>query len=122
MNPKKPSVFIGSSGKSKKVAKALRAGLEGIADVTLWWEHPGFRRLGKLFLPILLEQPERFDFAVMVFGPDDRVVTDKGMFEVPRDNVVFELGLFMGQLGMGRAFVVVPSGKDQIKVLSNVAG
>ena len=122
MDSQRPSVFIGSSGKSLKVAKALSAGLKRIADVTLWSEHPGFRKPGRLFLPVLLEQPERFDFAVMVFGPDDRVVTDKGMFGVPRDNVVFELGLFMGQLGMRRAFVVAPAGKDQVKILSDVAG
>jgi hypothetical protein len=75
-----------------------------------------------MFLPILLNQPEKFDFAVMVFGPDDRIETDKGIFEAPRDNVVFELGLFMSQLGTDRTFVVILTGTTQVKVLTDIQG
>jgi hypothetical protein len=39
---------------------------------------------------------------------------------VPRDNVVFELGLFMSHLGLNRAFPVVPGGR--VKILSDLAG
>lgn len=119
MSSKKPSLFVGSSGKSLEIAKRLKAGLKGIASVTLWSEHPEFQRAGKIFLPVLLEQPERFDFAVMVFGPDDLIKTDKGIIEAPRDNVVFELGLFMSQLDTGRTFVLYAEG---IKILSDIQG
>ncbi len=122
MPPTKPTVFIGSSGNNLKVAQALKAGLAAIATVTVWNEHPAFQRTGQLFLSSLLEAPEMYDFAVMVFGADDRIVTDKGVFDVPRDNVVFELGLFMAHLGKGRTFVVVPTGEKQVKILSDLSG
>lgn len=104
------------------MAEALTEGLRGVADVALWSDHREFREPGDIFLPRLLEQPEKFDFAVMVFGPDDHVVSKKGVFDVPRDNVVFELGLFMGQFGMRRAFFVVPTGEQQVKISSDLAG
>jgi hypothetical protein len=39
----------------------------------------------------------------------------------PRDNAVFELGLFMGRLGRARTFVVRPSG-NALKLPSDLAG
>lgn len=119
MSPKAHSIFIGSSRNSLKAAEALRAGLKGVADVTLWSEHPEFSEAGRNFLDVLLKQPERFDFAAMVFGPDDQVLKEEGVFAVPRDNVLFELGLFMAHLGRGRAFVVVAKG---VRLLTDLGG
>jgi predicted nucleotide-binding protein len=45
-----------------------------------------------------------------VFGADDKVVSRHRESDSPRDNVVFELGLFMGDVGPDRAFVVKPRG------------
>jgi len=90
--PRQPSLFIGSSGKSLPAARALSAKLSGVAEVTLWSEHVDFQNAGALFPLVLLQQPERFDFAAMVLGRDDKLLTDQGTFTVPRDNVIFELG------------------------------
>jgi len=93
-----------------------------VADVTVWSESVDFQTLGTLFPDALLQQPEKVDFAAMVLGPDDELVTDAGILLAPRDNVVFELGLFMGHLGPQRTFMVVPSGGVQVKILSDLAG
>jgi hypothetical protein len=118
----RPSLFIGSSGKSQEAARALEAELSCIADVTLWSKNADFQKVSALFPVELLKQPERFDFAAMVLGPDDKLLTDQGTLMAPRDNVIFELGLFMAHLGRERTFMVVPTGDINVKVLSDLSG
>lgn len=48
----------------------------------------------------------RFDYAVLVLTPDDITVKRGTTLQTARDNVLFELGLFMGALGRERTFVV----------------
>jgi hypothetical protein len=57
----------------------------------------------------------------MVLGPDDLVASRDVTKSAPRDNVVFELGLFMGALGPERTYMVLPAGAD-LKLPSDVAG
>ena len=42
---------------------------------------------------------DRFDFAILVLTADDLVASRDVLSTAPRDNVLFELGLFMGGLG-----------------------
>jgi hypothetical protein len=58
----------------------------------------------------------------MILGGDDTIKTTTGNLLVPRDNVVFELGLFMAHLGVKRTFMVVPSLGMEVKLLSDLAG
>jgi hypothetical protein len=44
--------------------------------------------------------------------PDDAVTMRGKLFSAPRDNVVYELGLFSGALGRERCFFVTPEGTD----------
>jgi hypothetical protein len=104
----KPTVFVGSSNEGLEFARATRALLTSDAEVTLWDE--GFFQLGKTFIETLVDSLPRFDFAVLVLTPDD-LVTSRGAESFgPRDNVIFELGLFMGQLGRARTFLMYQSG------------
>ena len=48
------------------------------------------------------------DFAIFVFSPDDISIMRDNMDQVVRDNVLFELGLFIGRLGQERCFFLVP--------------
>jgi hypothetical protein len=115
----KPKVFIGSSEANVKVANAIADGLDDCATVTVWDE--GVFRLNDAFLQRLLAAPSQYDFAVMVWAPDD-VTESRGQSQAsPRDNVIFECGLFMGVLGLDHVFIV-QDGEASIKIPSDFAG
>lgn len=109
----KPRIFLGSSGKQAKLLQALTRGLEEVAQVEPWTTsfNPGTTTLERL-----LELTHEVDFAAFVFAQDDWTVasapaSSPGSGQAsPRDNVVFEAGLFGGVLGMRRTFILHASG------------
>jgi hypothetical protein len=74
-----------------------------VADVVPWTN--AFRP-GEMTLDALVEKANQADFAVFVFGPDDWIESRATRSAAPRDNVVFEAGLFGGVLGMKRTIIV----------------
>lgn len=115
----KPSIFIGSSSEGLEFARAIRSLLADVAEVTLWNE--GFFRPGNTFIDTLVNALPRFDFAALVLTADDLVQSREVQSMGPRDNVLFELGLFMGRLGRARTFLVHQSGAD-LKIPSDLSG
>jgi hypothetical protein len=115
----KPSVFIGSSSEGLEFARAIRGLLTDVAQITLWNE--GFFRPGNTFIDTLVNALPRFDFAALVLTADDLIRSREIESFGPRDNVLFELGLFMGRLGRARTFLVHQSGVD-LKIPSDLAG
>jgi hypothetical protein len=109
----KPRVFLGSSGKQENLLGDLTRGLEDIAHVDPWTTS---FNLGTTTLERLVELSRQVDFAAMVFASDDwttvgsRSDGDANGQASPRDNVVFEAGLFGGVLGMRRTFILHASG------------
>jgi predicted nucleotide-binding protein len=103
------SVFL-----QKKLLQALTRGLEDVAHVDPWTTsfNPGTTTLVRLF-----ELAHEVDFAAFVFGREDWTATnlpaspptESGQAS-PRDNVVFEAGLFGGVLGMHRTFILHANG------------
>ena len=114
----RPSLFIGSSSEGLEFARAARGLLDQDAEVTLWNE--GFFRLGDTFIESLLNGLPRFDFALLVVTPDDFVRTRDVEAFGPRDNVLFELGLFMGHLGRSRTFLLRQAGA--VKLPTDLSG
>jgi hypothetical protein len=115
----KPSLFIGSSSEGLEFARAVRALLARDAEVTLWDE--GFFQLGSTFIESLVNQLARFDFAVLVLTPDDLTTSRSIDALSPRDNVIFELGLFTG--GLGRARTLLLYQRDaRVKIPTDLAG
>lgn len=114
-------LFIGSSGSSVTVADLIAKRLErmGFVKVRVWNE--GVFTLNNGVLDRLLEIVKEYDFAVMIWGPDDMTESKGESAASPRDNVIFECGLFMGVLGKGRVFIVYDSNVT-IKVPSDFAG
>ncbi|HEU5245988.1 MAG TPA: nucleotide-binding protein [Candidatus Udaeobacter sp.] len=115
----KPSIFIGSSSEGLEFARAIRSLLADVSEVTLWNE--GFFRPGNTFIDALVNALPRFDFAALVLTGDDLVRSREVQSMGPRDNVLFELGLFMGRLGRARTFLVHHSGAD-LKIPSDLSG
>jgi hypothetical protein len=108
----RPRIFLGSSGQQEKLLKALTRGLQDIADVEPWTTvfNPGVSTLDRL-----VELTREVDFAAFVFARDDwttkGVSPDAAPGEAsPRDNVVFEAGLFGGALGIRRTFILHANG------------
>jgi hypothetical protein len=112
----KPRIFLGSSGKQARLLQALTRGLEDVAHVDPWTTsfNPGTTTLERL-----VELTHEVDFAAFVFAQDDWTTqsasptgppaADSGQAS-PRDNVVFEAGLFGGVLGMRRTFILHAEG------------
>jgi len=115
----KPSIFIGSSSEGLEFARAIRVALGDVAEVTIWNE--GFFRPGATFIETLVNALPRFDFAALVLTADDLVRSRDVEIMGPRDNVLFELGLFMGRLGRARTFLVHQAGED-LKIPSDLSG
>src|SRR5436190_5299733 len=116
---KKPSMFVGSSTEGIEFARAIRSLLTNDAQITLWNE--GFFGVGNVFVDTLVNAVPRFDFAVLVLTPDDLVNSRDVTTLGPRDNLLFELGLFMGHLGRMRTFIVHQA-DISMKIPSDLAG
>ena len=94
--------------------QALTRGLEDVAEVEPWTTsfNPGTTTLERL-----LELTHEVDFAAFLFARDDWTSkedpgtgsSDSGQAS-PRDNVVFEAGLFGAALGMRRTFILHADG------------
>jgi hypothetical protein len=91
---RRPPVFIGSSSEAKKIANKLQVALEHDCDAQVW--HQGLFQPGRSYLETLVRALPAYDFAVLLISPDDYVESRGTSEPAPRDNVLFELGLFMG--------------------------
>lgn len=116
----KPVIFLGSSVEGLPVAKHLQLGLKHSSLVVQLWT-TGVFGPGGVTIDSLMAQAERCDFAAFVFGPDDKLTSRAAEYLAPRDNVIFELGLFMGRLDRNRCFVVREHATD-IKIPSDLLG
>lgn len=115
-----PRVFVGSSAEGLPIAREFQAALEDIADceVSVWDQ--GTFVPSTYTTESLLRATRAADFAVLVATPDDVTESRGTSAASPRDNVIFELGLFMGALGVERVFILRPAGETRLP--SDLAG
>ena len=115
-----PSVFVGCSAESLAIGETVKTRLSHAnIDVHLWTDD--VFRPSTFMLESLEMELARSDFAALVLAPDDAVTSRNTTMAAPRDNVAFELGLFIGALGHTRTFLISPSDAD-IKIPSDLAG
>jgi hypothetical protein len=107
MNMYTPHVFIGSSTEALKVAEHVQQFIaKNIAGIEVQlWNKDTFQ-FNTSTLENLLRNADTFDFGVFIFSSDDIISMREKTSTTPRDNVVFEQGLFLGRIGPRRSFVL----------------
>jgi tetratricopeptide (TPR) repeat protein len=120
MGNSKPRLFIGSSVEGLNIAYAAQQNLQRAAEVTVWDQ--GVFNLSVTALDSILKMLETCDFALFVFSPDDIVNIRGAKNQAVRDNVIFELGLFVGKLGKERCYILVPDQHSDIRIPTDLIG
>lgn len=115
-----PRAFIGSSSEGIEIANNVQTLLEYDLNSEIWNQGTIFG-LGDATLEALEQAVLAYDFGIFVFTPDDQLHTRGEFRPVARDNVIFELGLFIGKLTRKRAFMIHPA-KNAIALPSDLAG
>ncbi|MDP2859196.1 MAG: nucleotide-binding protein [Bacillota bacterium] len=116
----KPLVFVGSSAEALSVASELHRQLQRRRLVSCLWTD-GVFRASKTAIESLVELAGSADFACLVLSPDD-ITTSRGRTQYSaRDNVTFELGLFIGALGRERVFILKPKNLD-VRIPTDLLG
>ena len=115
-----PILFLGCSVEGLAIAKAIQLGLKHAKFEVRIWTNGVFSASG-ITANDLLKQAEEVDFGLFVFGPDDKIASRTKEYEVPRDNVIFEIGVFMGRLGRERTYMVMQHGAD-LNIPSDLLG
>ena len=115
----KLKVFIGSSTEGLGIAKALQVLLDHEFEVTIWSQ--GVFGLSYGTLEGLVKKKDDFDFAILILTPDDLTVKRNQTNNTPRDNVLLELGIFIGSHGRERTFFVNDREKE-IDLPTDLAG
>jgi hypothetical protein len=124
MNNNKPiKVFVGSSSERSPIANAIILQFEHFASKVRVssWQCPGLFTPSNTVLDDLVKIKDIYDFGIFIFTPDDFLKTRGEELAVVRDNVLFELGLFIGKMGIERNFIVVPDHFD-FKIPSDLLG
>lgn len=113
-------VFIVSSREALPIVRLIRQQFEYDPFVAIGWEQ-GVFRASNYTLEDLEARLDDSDFAIAVAHKDDIVISRNDEWPTVRDNVIFELGLFMGRLGRRRAFLMEPRERN-LKLPSDMAG
>jgi hypothetical protein len=117
---KRPKVFIGSSKERLSIALAIQENLHDCSETTIW--NQGVFELTSNILNDLIAATDNFDFAIFVFHPDDKLEIRNESFRVVRDNLIFELGLFIGKLGSDKVFYLLPKSYETLHLPTDLLG
>lgn len=116
----KPHLFIGCSVESLKIAEAIHLALEHAhIEVKIW--DGGVFQPSDYTIEDLEKELGKADFGAFILGPDDKTTSRSSTFNAPRDNVILELGMFMGKIGRNRTFYLYPR-ESNIKIPSDLLG
>jgi hypothetical protein len=119
--PNLPLLFIGSSTEGLSIAQTIKRTLDNSNNVQAEIWSRGLFPPGELVPDRLRKIAMQFDFAILVFSPDEIIFSREKIVTAPRDNIVFELGLFTGALGRERSFVLVNE-DDRLKLPTDFNG
>ena len=112
-------VFVISSAEALELARTIQNAFEHDFLVTVWTD--GVFRASWYPVESLEAQIDQSDFAIAIVQPDDITIKRGVEVATARDNVIFELGLFIGRLGRKRSFLVEPRG-EEVELPSDIKG
>lgn len=113
----KARIFIGSSTEGLAIAQKVKDFFSTDFECYLW--NDGLFKYTENYLETLLKEANLFDYGILVFTKDDFTKSREKQFDSPRDNVVFEFGLFLGRLGRDNAFILQ---EEKVKLPSDLFG
>lgn len=122
--PVKPKLFVGSSSEALGLAQRFRDQLSDVADGIVWNDAGEFNPT-EATLESLIKTTDVYDFGLFLMTPDDLIETRGLKDQCARDNVLLEVGLFLGALGRKRTFVVIQKSEDPeltVKTPTDLAG
>ena len=113
------TAFVASSSENLHIAHAIQENLEAREIVVTCWDQSDST---SFVLDALTAELMRVDFGIFVFTPDDKTEIREASTRSVRDNVLFELGLFIGRFGRERAFIVTPRGHQDMRIPTDIRG
>lgn len=113
-------IFIISSVESLPIAREIQSAFAHEDFQTVLWTDGVFKVSGYA-IQSLEDEVDRSDFAIAIAHPEDTTTIRGEAWPTARDNVIFELGLFMGRLGRERA-ILMESREAKVKLPSDFAG
>ncbi|NGZ88619.1 TIR domain-containing protein [Duganella aceris] len=116
----KVRVFIISSAECRAVGRTIQNAFAREPFTTVMWTDDVFK-VANYTLQSLEDEVDKSDFAIAIAHADDVTESRGKAWPAPRDNVIFELGLFMGRLGKERAILMEPRDLD-VKLPSDLTG
>jgi len=117
-------MFIGSSREALGTADTAGKLLNDVVIPEIWDVAPFFQPMHGTF-ESLFSAAKIYDFGLFIMSADDTVESRGQKQASTRDNVLFELGLFLGAIGTDRVFsVIVDSHQDvkKVKIPSDLLG
>ena len=117
---RKPRIFIASSVEGSDIAYAIQDLLDYFAECTVW-DQDVFQPSSTTMFD-LVRRVKETDFGIFVFSFEDYTeIRGDGKYTV-RDNVLLELGLFTGALGLNRCFIVMPRHLQNTHISTDLLG
>jgi len=120
MTRDKIRVFIISSVEALDVARIIQNAFAYDPFTTVIWTD-GVIKVAHYTIQSLEDELDNSDFAIAIAHADDLTDCRGKAWPAPRDNVIFELGLFMGRLGKERAILMEPR-DEGVKLPSDLTG
>ncbi|MEK0336648.1 MAG: nucleotide-binding protein [Nitrosopumilus sp.] len=119
-----PRVFIGSSKSTEavRIADCVHIALEELGLNPSVWTDNIFEPT-KTNIENLVGFLDTYKASVFVFHPEDTIIINESSKFTVRDNVLFELGLFIGRLGREKVFIFHPSSNFKaIRIATDLFG
>jgi hypothetical protein len=106
----KRKLFIGSSSEGKEIADKLKSKI--LEECNDWiepkiWADKNVFTLNKSTFHNLIDAARKFEYGIFIATADDVTKKRDETSKCMRDNVLFEAGMFLGSLGLTRAFLLV---------------